>query len=357
MSQKGFFEGRKGEMVLCNAWSRLRRFCQVKQVKKLSTSLVVVLVVASCQGSQDPKNREKATLGVSKSFLSIPAFVAKSTGYFSREGIDLTVKECSSGKTATDALFRGEADISTVADMPVVLESFKRKDFCIFGTFCRSYRMVKLIARKDSGIRTGADLKGKKVGVNLGTSSHFFLGAFLMHHMLSVSDIKMVNMRTVDMPVALRNNQVDAISVWQPYDKKALRLLGDNAVEFPAGEIYCTTFNLVTTKSFAKEHPEVLGKFLRAINNAVTFIQKNREISQDIIAKTFKLDIDSVRAAWDDFVFGLSLDQALLVSWEEIARWSIQNNFVPKREIPNYLNYICLGPLEAVKPESISIIH
>ncbi|MBL7205120.1 MAG: NrtA/SsuA/CpmA family ABC transporter substrate-binding protein [Desulfobacteraceae bacterium] len=318
--------------------------------------LVGGLSFVSCK-SNETGIREKVTVGVSKSYLSIPVYIAQTQGFFSDEGLDVTLKEYSSGKKATQALFAGEVGISTVADMPVVFESFKRQDFCIIATFTYSFLFVKIIARKDSGIKKGVDLKGKKVGANRGTSSHFFLGVFLIHNRLSISDVEMVNIRTVDLPAALRNSEVDAISVWQPYTQKAMQLLGDNAIELPNSEIYRTTFNFAVMKVFAKEHPEILQKFLRAIDKAAAFIRKDREKAQEIIAGSFNLDKNVVSAAWDDFVFGISLDQSLLLSWDNIARWAIKNKLVNKKKIPNYLNYICLDALQAVKPKSITIIR
>jgi len=314
--------------------------------------------LVSCKPGEFTGSTEKVKLGISQSFLSIPAYIAKKQGYFTEEGLDVEVKEYSSGKKATNALFAGEVDISTVADMPVVFNSFKREDFCIFATFTSSYRLVKIIARRDKGIKTGADLKGKRVGANRGTSSHFFLVVFLIHNRLSISDVEMVHIRTVDLPGALKNGEVDAISVWQPYTQKAKKLLKNNAIELPSSEIYRTTFNFAVMKGFANEHLETLKRFLKAIDKAATFIiKKNRETSQDIIAETFKLDNDTVSAAWDDFTFKLSLDQTLLVTWDEIARWAIQSNFIDKKRLPNYLNFVYLDALEAVKPESITIIR
>jgi len=322
----------------------------------MATLLIVGLSFVSCE-SDETGNREKVTAGLSKSFMSIPVYIAQKQGFFSDEGLDVTLKEYDSGKKATHALFAGEVGISTVADMPVVFESFKRQDFCVIATFTHTFRLVKIIARKDSGIKKGVDLKGKKVGANRGTSSHFFLGVFLIHNRLSISDVEMINIRTVDLPTALKNNEVDAISVWQPHTQKAMQLLGDNAIEFPSAEIYRTTFNFAVMKVFAEEHPETLQKFLRAIDKAAAFIRKDREKAQEIIAGIFNLNKNVVKATWDDYVFGISLDQSLLLSWDNIARWALKNRLVNKNKFPNYLNYICLDALEAVKPKSITIIR
>ena len=321
----------------------------------ITALLVGGISFMSCE-SDKIGDRAKIKVGISKSFLSIPVYIAQKQGFFSDEGLDVTVKEYSSGKAAIKALFAGEVGISTVADMPIVFNSFKRNDFCIFATFTYSYPFVKIIARKDMGIKTGANLKGRKVGANKGTSSHFFLEVFLMHNRLSASDVEMINIKTIDLPLALKNNDVDAIAVWQPYSQKAKQLMGDNSIELPSSEIYRTTFNFTTMKNFSKEHPKRLEKFLRALDKAAAFTRKNREKAQEIIAGCFNLDKNTVRVAWDDFVFGIFLDQSLLVGWDEIARWAIKNKFVDKKKIPNYLNYICADALRTVKPESITII-
>lgn len=344
-----------------------RSATQTKEKRKLpvwpkAISIVLILVVgtyflASCKPAEPIKSMEKVNLGISKSFLSIPVYIAKKQGFFSQEGLDVTMKEYDSGKLATKGLFAGEVEISTVADMPVVFNSFKRQDFCVFATFTYSYPFVKIITRKDKGIKTGADLKGKRVGANRGTSSHFYLGVYLIHNNLSISDVEMAHIKTVSLPAALKNDEVDAISVWQPYSQEAERLLRDNAIILPQPEIYRTTFNFAVMKSFAKDHLGILKKFLRAIDKAAVFIKNNKEKSQGIITESFKLEKDIVHAAWNDFVFDISLDQSLLVAWDEIARWTIKNEFVDSKKLPNYLNFICMGALEAVKPESITIIR
>jgi len=302
-------------------------------------------------------NAEKGRLGISKSFLSIPVYIAQNQGYFENEGLDITIKEYGSGKAATESMFNGEVDISTVADMPVVLNSFSREDFCIISTFTSSYDFVKIIARKDTGIRTGADLKGKKVGAHRGTSSHFYLAVFLLHNRLSISEVEMINIRTVDLPTALKNNEVDAISVWEPYAQEARRLLQANARELPDSEIYRTTFSFTVLKNYAQDKQEIIKKFLRAIDKACVFIQNNREKSQEIIAENFKVDRDIVDVLWDGYVFEIFLDQSLLTSWDDIARWVIENSLTDKKTIPNYLSYIHMDALDAVKHESITVIR
>lgn len=301
--------------------------------------------------------KDKVTLGISRSFLSIPVYIAKKKGYFSDEGIDIAIKEYSSGKLATKSMFTGEVDVSTVADMPVVFNSFKRQDFCVFATFTTSYTFVSLLTREDAGIKTGVDLKGKRIGVNKGTSSHFYLAVFLADNQLSVSDVEMIHYKTVDLPSALKNKEVDVISVWQPHTHKTQHLLKGNTKELPSLELYRTTFSLAAKKRYAKNRQIILEKLIKAFIRATIFIQKNKDESQEIIVESLKIDKETVSTLWDGYSFRISLDQALLVSWDDIGRWSIENNFTQKKKIPNYFNFIYLDALDVVKPESINIIR
>jgi len=301
--------------------------------------------------------RETIRIGVARTPLSSPAVIGLTQQYFAKEGLDVTIKEYGSGRRALESMFAGEVDMSAVADTPIVFSSFNRRDFSVFATFVHSYRDSKIISFKDKNINTGADLKGKKVGAYIGTSSHFFLGLCLTYNHVSIAEVELINMKAADLPVSLKNNEVDAISVWEPFAHEAKRLLQDKAIELPCAEIYRTTFNFAVMKDFTRDHPETLERFLRAVDNAVTFIKNNKEESQAIVATSLNLDEENVSAIWDDYVFEIFLDQSLLLSWEDIARWAIKNKFTDKTKVPNYLNVIYLDGLEAVKPEAITIIR
>ncbi len=323
-------------------------------------SATLISITYFYSGNNADKNegtKEKVILGISKSFLSVPVYIAQKNRYFSDEGIDIIIKEYSSGKLATNTMFSGEVDISTAADMPVVFNSFKRQDFCVFATFTSSYSFVSLLTRKDTGIKSGLDLKGKKIGANKGTSSHFYLAEFLADYHLSMSDVEMIHFKTVDLPNALKDKKVDVISVWQPHTHKTEQLLSDNIIRLASSDIYRTTFNFVVKKSYAQNHKETLERFVKALIRASAFLRTNREKSQDIIAESLNLEKGIVALLWDGYDFEISLDQALLVSWDSIGRWSTDNNFTDKTAIPNYLEYIYLDALDTVKPDSISIIR
>ena len=53
----------------------------------------------------------------------------------------------------------------------------------------------------------------------------------------------------------------------------------------------------------------------------------------------------------------VSLDQSLIAAMEDEARWMIKNNLTREKQIPDFMNYIYVDGLKAVKPEAVKIIR
>jgi len=64
-----------------------------------------------------------------------------------------------------------------------------------------------------------------------------------------------------------------------------------------------------------------------------------------------------VDTVWSQNQFSLSLDQALIVTMEDEARWMIANKLTSEKQVPDFLNYIYVDALKAVKPEAVNIIQ
>jgi len=302
---------------------------------------------------------EKVTLGVESSLLPAAVWIAEGKDYFQEEGLDLTIKEYDSGRLSLLAMLEGNKgiNISAAAPTPIMFNGFKNQDFSIFATFAYAYEDIKVIARKDKGITTAADLKGKKIGTPMGTTGQFFTETFLIYNAVSPEDVELVDVAPSNLPSALNKGEVEAIVIWEPHGSSARELLGNKAIRLPSSEVYKTTFNFLVMNDFAEEYPEVLIKFLKAIDRATTFIGKNKEDSQAIVARRLKLEKEAVALHWDEFAFEVSLNQSLLTGLEDEARWAIKNNLTSATKVPNYLNFIYLDALEAVRPEVVTIIR
>lgn len=327
----------------------------------LKTSLIAMMALVlnahSLLGVGQVNAGDTVRIGISRSPLSAPLIIAFDQGHFKKEGVDVTIKEYNSGKLALEGLLAGEVDVSTVAGTPIMFNSFKRQDFCILGTFVYSYHDTKMIARKDKGIEMSSDLKGKRIGVNKGTTAHFFLNTFLVYNSLLTSEVQITDIGNKDLPEALNNELVDAIAIWEPHAYRAMTLLQGNAVKLPSSEIYRTTFNLVTMKDFLEFHPGAIERVLRAVDRATLFIKEQKEMSKAIVAKRLGKEKQVISALWDEYVYELFLDQVLALTLAEEARWALKHNLTKKARVPNFMHLIRFDALEAVKPDAVTIIH
>ena len=335
-------------------------------MKKAIFTVAAVLVAfgigisaSGCQGQPGkPEPLEKVTIGISATSL-LPALIriAEEKGYFLEEGIDAEVRDYPTGKAALAAVFNGEVDMGTVADAPIVSNSFERNDFAIFVTILDSAQHTKALARKDSDINIPQDLVGKKVATTIGTTAHFFMSLFLALNGIDVSDVEIVNMKPGEMVEAIINGDVDAICGWEPNVSNAAKNMGDNAIILSSDVGYKATFNLVTMNDYIENNPELIRNVIKALVKAEEFASNNRGESIDIIASRLETDREDIDKQWDGYRFKISLSQSLIITLEDVARWSMRNNFTDKTGVPNYLDYIYMDALEEVKPEAIGIIR
>ncbi len=123
--------------------------------------------------AQDMK--KEIILGCETSHLTAPVWIAKNNRYFQEEGINVKIMGFDSGKASFVAMLnQNNNDISTVAQTPIMFNSFHRKDFAIIAAMVNSDNDVKVLVRRDRGIKNPSDLRGKKVGMTKARQENFF---------------------------------------------------------------------------------------------------------------------------------------------------------------------------------------
>jgi len=323
---------------------------------KLTVLLPALMVLLAGCSPNPPEKIEKIVLGAETVPHSSPVWIAENKGYFREQGLNVEIKEFESGRTALRSMLSAEGiDIVTAAQTPVVFNSFSRNDYAIVGGMVYSEDDIKMLARTDRGIHSVADLKGKLVGMTAGSSGHFFLGFFMAYYQMRASDVKTFDMEPAHLTQALIEGRVDAIATWEPHIYNARKGLGDKVFLLSSGGIYRTDFYFVARKEFIDNKFGALKRFLIAIEKAEEFIRKNNKEAADIVAQRLKMDKEILNETWDSFQFALFLDQSILTSLEDEARWAIRSRLTDATKVPNYLDYIHTDALKAAKPEAVSI--
>jgi NitT/TauT family transport system substrate-binding protein len=213
------------------------------------------------------------------------------------------------------------------------------------------------VAQKDRGIVKPADLKGKRIGVTLGTNADFFADAFLLAHAIDRKKVKIIDMKPDEMLDALGKGRVDAVSTFNPTLKQLQKGLGSKGAVFFGETFYTEIFCLAADREYVKNRPEAIKKVLRALIKAETFVQEHPKEALSLAAEFTKTDKAILDEIWGIFTFRVSLDQALLVDFEDQTRWAIKNKLTVRRDMPNYLDHIYSEGLQAVKPDAVRMVR
>lgn len=318
-----------------------------------------LLMCLSCS----KKNRTESSansiiIGVQKNAITSVIYLAEEMGFFDDEGIDVIIKEFPSGKLALNSMLRGEVDLATTSEIPVMIQSFQRNDFSILSSIGSSVNGAWVLARKESGINKPGDLTGKRIATQWGSAVHFFLHIFQLQHQISDEDVEHIFEDPAELTKSLIEKRVDAISMRNPYIKEAKEVIGEeNCVEFFEPGIYSQPFLLVAKNSLLNSRSGDIEKVLKGCLKAELYIRSNRQEAMYTVASRLGADLESeVFRAWEFLDFDISLNQSLLLALEDSARWALEDNIIESSVIPNYLEYIWFDALKAVSPESVTIL-
>ena len=142
------------------------------------------------------------------------------------------------------------------------------------------------------GIESLGDLKGRKIGVEIGFVSHLLLLNGLKKAGLSESDVKLVNVPTDQTPQTLASGAVDAIVAWQPNSGQALKALqGAKAIYTSADEPGLIYDVLAVSPVSLQTRKEDWAKVARVWYRIVDFYQDpvNQEEALEILSARVKL--------------------------------------------------------------------
>ena len=300
---------------------------------------------------------KKLTIAVTRAPDSALVYIAHNRGYFREEGLEVTLQPFEFGKVALDTMLEGKADLATVAETPIMLAVMRGKPLEIISGIFSSDRNMGIVARRDKGISAPGDLAGKRIGTALGTNGDYFRYAFLATHGVRITTDEMVALPPKEMVDALEAGRVDAVSAWNPWLFLSKKKLGSAGITFYGESIYTYTFNVTASKQLVTNDRDAVEAFLRALKKAERFALENPAQSLEIVANATGLDREMLKELWDHFTLRLSLEQTLLISMENQARWAIGEQIVGRREIPNFMEFIYFDGLKVVSPGAVSIIH
>jgi sulfonate transport system substrate-binding protein len=332
--------------------------------KSLTAALVLLIIIAlsawyyfSVQKKEPPVTSPADTVAVCHSARPDTLIIlAENQGFFRREGADVILKKYSSGGRSLEAMLKGECEMSTSGTTPIAYRSFTYQDFKIIATVGSSGNTGKIIARKDRGISSPADLGGKTIAVQKGTLFHFFLHLFLLKHGLA-ERVNIVFENAEEMDPAEAWKRFDAICTKEPHLTTSRNYLKKNAIVFEDKGLILDTLHLTASNKLIRERPGVIKKIIAALLKAEEFAKADPQQAKNIIKQFHGIGNNYIDSYWQDIDIAVSLDQSTLQTLEEMAQWVIYDKLTDKAVMPNYLDFVHIDALASLKPEAVTILR
>lgn len=318
--------------------------------------IVVTLSLFVYLTSQRPYSGEvePVTIGVNPSEFNSLIYIAHDQHYFLTKGLNVTIRNYPSGSEAVSGLLNGEVDLSTASEFVIAKEATQNSSLYALGSVCK-YLNLYVAARTDRDINSVMDLQGKTIGVTLGTAVQFYLGRFLELSGVNGSEVTLFDVPFAKAPYALANGAVDAVITFEPYLSQINALLANRLIVWPAQADQFGYYEAICTRAWAAEHPDLVVRFLKAIVQAENINISHQDQAQAIVAKNLNYTSSQIDSVWTDFQFSVTLDQSFILLMQDEARWLMSNNMT-NSGLPNFLNYVYLDGMKAVKPGAVNII-
>lgn len=243
------------------------------------------LALASPLAAEPPKR-----LTLDWAYYNPVSLVLKEKGWiekeFEKDGIAVRWVQSHGSNKALEFLNAGAVEFGSTAGAAALLAKINGNPIQAIYIYSKP-EWTALVTRAGSGIKTIADLKGKRVAVTRGTDPYIFLLRALAGAGLGEKDIKPVLVQHADGRTALERGDVEA---WAGLDPMMAETeLEKGSVLFFRNADANTYGVLNVREAFAKEHPEIVIRVLRQYERGRKWALANPSELRDILAKAARL--------------------------------------------------------------------
>ncbi|MEG4293958.1 ABC transporter substrate-binding protein [Microcoleus sp. D2B6] len=151
-----------------------------------------------------------------------PLIIAQEKGFFKVQGVDVELSYVDYSQLQDADFSAGKYDGIGLTLGDFIILSATNPDMQAVMVVDESTGADVVVAQSD--IKTILNLKGKKLGANLGSFSEVFVTEMLKTSQLTSDDVRLVKVDALEVPQRLQNNAIQAGHTWEPYLSEALKL-------------------------------------------------------------------------------------------------------------------------------------
>jgi len=212
-------------------------------------------------------------------------FVARDLKLFEKVGLAPIYVTFEAGVPMIGAAQGKSIDVADLGSVPFLIGLSRGVDWAMIGISGEGAYVEGLAARKDSGIHTFADVRGKRIGYYKGSTAHYGLRMGLRQHGIRTDQVTLVDLPPAEQLAALKNREIDAAMAWEPWLRRMVQEANARiiATEGDFG-IYTNVTGYAARRDWLRENRETAVRFLQALLMAHDVLQKDPGIGLRAVA-------------------------------------------------------------------------
>jgi ABC-type nitrate/sulfonate/bicarbonate transport system substrate-binding protein len=238
---------------------------------------------AGAQISSGNRRQQPIRMGIQIFTGAVATVWVEKKIYDQRRFFTVEARQMADGRSVRDAMVAGQLDAGTMNITPFIVGA-AASGLTMVGVVSLGGDTVGVVARKGAGIGGIADLKGRRVGISVGsTTGNIFVRTVAPQAGLNPGDYQVVNMRPADQVAALAAGSVDAITSFEPYMTVAeTEGIGVTLMRF--GAIDPNPTCLVMTPGLVEE-PATPVRFLKSWLDGVDYWRSHTDEVADVLVR------------------------------------------------------------------------
>jgi sulfonate transport system substrate-binding protein len=197
--------------------------------------------------------------------------------------------EFPAGPQLLEALSAGSLEFGLTGDSPPVFAQAAGKELVYVGAEPPKPDSSAILVLRDSPLTTLADLKGKKIALQKGSSAHYLLVRAVEKAGLQWSDITPIYLTPADARAAFERKSVDAWAIWDPFYSATQLSIQARALATGRGLSSNNSFYLASLP-LVNQYPDTIAALFEELTKADKFVQENRPQAIKLIADFSGLD-------------------------------------------------------------------
>ena len=155
-------------------------------------------------------------------------------------------------------------------------------------------------------------LKGKKVGVALGSGSEVFWLAIIEKLKLNPKDYTVINVEPPEMVAALERGNIDAFVSWEPWMTRAVQSVSNSKILQNNEGILLPRVYLYMNKEWIEKNKPAAQAFLRSLSQANELTRTDRKEAARLVASVLKLEQAFAESLMEKLSYDIRFEQGSL---------------------------------------------